>query len=415
MNPRINALREQRAKLIFQAQALTKNEFTPEEEDEFNKLWAEVERLDAKIDAIKKADEAATQLEDSVNQDRAMFDSLGRDAFAAHKDANERYIKAFDNVLRKGMMNASNEDRALLARGIPSIHNAQEIATPAKGGYLVPKGFAGYVTTALKYWDGVRAAGATVLPTSNGQVIPFPTCNDTSVKGVIVAEGTPASQQDLTFGNKNLNAYTFSSLEIVVSNELLRDSAVDLVEYIATRAGERVGRALGQYTTTGTGADQPEGIVTASTLGASAKLVDLYKYDTLVDLKYSVDRAYRQKASCGFMMNDEVLKGYAKAKDLDGRPLFVPSARDGEADKLLNSPVFVNNEMDGSPTTADKPVLFGDYSQYMIRDVNSQELKILDQPRGANNQTSFVLFSSHDGRFIDAGGGSVKHLVVEAP
>jgi HK97 family phage major capsid protein len=64
-----------------------------------------------------------------------------------------------------------------------------------------------------------------VLRTSTGAALPFPTSDDTSNKGALLAENTQTVEKDTEFGQLVLNAFKFTSKKVLVSIELLQDSA----------------------------------------------------------------------------------------------------------------------------------------------------------------------------------------------
>ena len=67
---------------------------------------------------------------------------------------------------------------------------------------------------------------ATILRTGSGADLPIPTLDDTSNKGVLLGENTVVAEGTVTFGQLVLNSYKFSSKYILVSVELLQDSAI---------------------------------------------------------------------------------------------------------------------------------------------------------------------------------------------
>src|SRR5690606_11276142 len=142
------------------------------------------------------------------------------------------------------------------------------------------------------------------IETATGNAIPWPTLDDTSNKGSLLTENTQVNPQDLTFNTKTLNAYKYSSDLILVSNELLQDSALDVESIIRMALAERIGRILNEHFTTADGSSKPHGIVTASSLGVTAASQSAITADELIDLEHSVDPAYRSDPSCRFMFND---------------------------------------------------------------------------------------------------------------
>src|SRR5690606_10294696 len=155
--------------------------------------------------------------------------------------------------------------------------------------------------------DAMRSV-ATVIRTASGNPLPWPTVDDTSNEGVLLAENAEASEKDISFGVKTLNAYKISSGIVRVSRELLQDAGVNVPELVGRLLGERIGRALNKYHTVGTGDEQFEGVLTGATAsGVVTETLGEVSYSELVRLQHSVDAAYRNTGGAVFMFNDKTL------------------------------------------------------------------------------------------------------------
>jgi len=84
-----------------------------------------------------------------------------------------------------------------------------------------------------------------------------------------------------------------------------------------------------------------------------------------------VDPAYRRMAE--WMFHDSTLKAIKKLKDSEGRPLWAPGIAVREPNTILGYPYVVNNDMPVMAADA-KSILFGDFSNYFIRDVLGVQL-----------------------------------------
>ena len=295
------------------------------------------------------------------------------------------------------------------ANGFGGEFRAQS-TTDAAGGYTIPEGFSNELERALLAFGGPRRVSR-VLRTASGNDIPWPTVNDTSNKGAILAENTQVSEQDVVYGSVTLNAYKYSSKLIRVSAELMQDSAFNLGAEIGSMIGERLGRITAEHFTTGTGSSQPEGIVTGSTLGVTAASAVAITMDELIDLLASVDPAYQDSSSAGFMMHNSVKSAVRKLKDSNNQYLWQPGLTSDAPDMLLGKPVVVNQEMASSIATGEKTVLFGDFSKFLIRDAGGVKLARMDERYRDYDQTGFVAFSRHDSVLLDAGTNPIKHLI----
>jgi HK97 family phage major capsid protein len=174
--------------------------------------------------------------------------------------------------------------------------------------------------------------------------------------------------------------------------------------------GERIARKVNTDLTTGDGSGDPNGIVTASTLGKTAAGVAAITADELIDLYHSVDPAYRQAPSCRFMLKDATLAMVRKLKDGQGQYL-INGLRDGAG--MINlagiAVPYVINQAVPAATTGLKSVLFGDFNKYLVRRVREFVVRRSDELYLEADQAVFVGFARFDGELLDT--AAVKHLI----
>jgi HK97 family phage major capsid protein len=211
----------------------------------------------------------------------------------------------------------------------------------------------------------------------------------------------------MTFGTTQIGAYKFSSKIVAIPFELLQDQGpgVDIEAFTRRALAQRIARITNRLFTTGTGTAQPQGVVTGATVGraGAAGQTASITYDDLVDLEHSVDPAYRSMPGVSFMFHDTTLRQLKKQKDGDGRPLWVPGISVKEPDTLLGYRYRINQHMPQMAASA-KSVLFGDFSQYLIRDIMQVTLfRFDDSAFITKGQIGFLAWSRHDGRLVSAG------------
>lgn len=288
-----------------------------------------------------------------------------------------------------------NADQAL------AIRNAMSTTTPGEGGYTVPAEVAAMVIDKLKAYGGMRAV-ATVMTTETGHAMNFPTSDGTAEVGEITAENGASTGADITFSTVGLPVFKYSSKKIALPLELIQDSAIDVVAFVVNRLATRIARIQNLHQTTGSGSGQPMGIVTAATVGKTGTTGQTLTviYDDLVDVKHSVNRAYRSAAQ--WMMNDLSVAAVSKIKDTVGRPIWIPAITEGAPDLLLGKALNVNDDMAVMAANA-KSIAFGDLSQYTIRDVaNSTTMRRFDDSAFAlNGQVGFCGWTRSGGNLLD--------------
>lgn len=372
-------------------------ELTQDEKSQWDRMMADVDAIKEKIDR----EERQNALDREFEQRQSVISKPQPDAKPAFNQ--DEYRKAFQTWAQYGFEGLSGEQRAIMAES-----RAQSAVTGSAGGYTVPTGFYNQLIDAMKAYGGVRESGVTVLSTASGNPLPIPTVDDTSNVGAILAENASAATQDVTFGQKNLGAYKYTSKVILVPFELMQDSAFDMESYLAVKLAERIGRITNTHFTTGTGTSQPQGVVTGAVLGkagATGQTTSI-SYEDLVDLAHSVNRSYRQNAR--FMFADSTLRALRKLKTTDGLPLWQPSIQAGLPDTVLGFGYVINDDVPAMAANA-KSVLFGDFSSYLLRDVQAVELYRIVDKYIESGQVGFVAFSRHDGILVDAGGNPIKY------
>ena len=276
----------------------------------------------------------------------------------------------------------------------------------AAGGALVPEGFMNNLEVAKLYY-GAMLQVADIWRTESGNPIPHPTSNDTSNEGEILGENKEVSAQDLTFGAITFGAHKFSSKIIIVPVELLEDSAFNLVSYLGTVAGERIGRRKNRAFTLGTGNSGPRGIVpAATTFDAAAN--NALAFDDINKLFHAVDPSYRGNGT--FMFHDQIVLTLRTLKDSQNRPLWIVDPLGTQPDTILGRPYVINQHMDSTFASGKKTVLFGDLSKYKVREVASVRMRRLVERYAEKDQEGFVVFERADGNLLDAGSHPVKVL-----
>lgn len=280
----------------------------------------------------------------------------------------------------------------------------------AVGAYSVPDSAMQALEIAMLSFGGMRSV-ATVLRTDSGSALPFPTTNDSSNKGAILTENTQVSEVDPTFGQLVLDAYMYSSKSVLISLQLLQDSAVNVPEMIGRLLGERIGRIQNDHFTTGTGSGEPKGVVAAATDSTvTSSSATLFTYDDVLDLLHSVDPAYRVNGR--FMLPDAELKQLKKIKvlqysgDTTGAPLWQPGMAAGDPNTIMGYPYVINQSM--ASGTGAKCLLFGDFSKFLIRDVREITILKLSERYADYHQAAFLAFARADSDLLDAGTNPVK-------
>jgi HK97 family phage major capsid protein len=411
MLKKINELRQKRGEVIQESRNLidaaeARGGFTAEDEQTYDRLNSEIDRLTKDIERQERQyqlEKDAAEFRDHSGAGFQGGEQRGEQAANAPVTQREEYRSVFNKFLVNGFADLNNEERSLLNQGRATMEaRTLSAVTGAAGGFTVPQGFYNSLIETMKAFGGMRQSRHTQLRTNAGNTLPIPTVDDTSNVGAIVGESAAVgSATDPVFGQKNLGAYKYTSKTILVPIELLQDSAFDIEAYIRKIIATRIGRITNTHFTVGTGSSQPTGVVTNATLGKTGTTGQTTSviYDDLVDLIHSVDPAYRANSS-EFMLNDSSLKALRKLKDGQGNPIWQPGLVQGAPDKILGYDYIINQDIATMAASA-KSMLFGDFSNFFIRDVMDLAIFRIGEKYIENGQVGFVAFSRHDSTLAD--------------
>jgi len=320
---------------------------------------------------------------------------------------SQTYDKVWERYMRHGTGALNEQEKRMLqTRGT----DTQITTTDSLGGFLVPTSFSGELEMQMKWYGGILQACDT-FNTSIGGTLEWPTGNDTSnTGGIQVPEADTIAVADMTFGQVLFNAYTFHSNVVQVSYQLIQDESVSLSSALGGLLAERIGRNINAKLTTGTGTNQPYGLITVIGSGKEAASQTAFTKVELIDLYHSVDAAYRMGPKVGFMMHDLILAAARKLDvgNTDTVQIFTPSLVQGEPDRLLGKPIFINNDMASTQAQSAKIVAFGDFSKYKIRRVAGIQVRRSDERYFENLKAGFLAWTRIDANLVAA--GSIKYL-----
>lgn len=271
-------------------------------------------------------------------------------------------------------------------------------AGSGSGAELIPQTFASTFELAMLATSPFLAYVDTMV-TSTGENFLFPLGNDTAVEGAIAAEAADinaVTQTDPVLTRLTLGAYDYHSRFIKVTEQLLRDSIVNVDQIVATLLGERLSRILCRHFTVGTGSSQPFGVVVDAVAGRTAASATAISTTDLIELQHSVDPAYRGNGT--FMAHDNIIKTLRLLNDTTGRPLWASGLRDAIPDTILGQPIIYNQYMASAVTTGLITMVYGDMSYYKVRRVGAMSMRRLVERFAETREVGFIGYVSADGR-----------------
>lgn len=383
------------------------------EREEWDKMLVEYDATDGTLKAFERIDDIDDDLT-KVPKDKIL--EFGHtDPKLKTERQKDPHWRAFSKFLKGGIATLAPEDQALMnsrfVAGPGGIQNAQTITTTG-GGYLIPQGFSDQLEEAQKWYGGILG-NVDTFDTETGNPLPWPTDNDTTNTGAMLAINTQVAEQDITFGQVTFNAFIGTSKLILVPLALMQDSYFDIDTYLLRKLAIRLGRLKNTQFTVGTGGGTaPTGIQTAA-IAAGLILTGPtgdatgWTYNDMVNLLHDVDPAYRDMPGAKFMFADSTLKITRKLVDSANRPLWQPGISAGFGNgfpaTILDKPYVINSDMPAMAANAYS-ALFGDLSTYKTRRVAGGTTILRLVERYADFlQVGFIGFERFDGNLIDAG------------
>jgi len=305
----------------------------------------ELEKIDRIEGDIRKADEAISVAQ--RNEERKAEASLAARGFVVA----EQESRGAGDILRD----------IAETRGAHTFEK-RDIVSSAN---TVPKSFFDQV------FDVARLVGpmldtSEVINTTTGEDLTIPTLTGYGT-ATLTAEGSAIGEEDPVYSSITLGAYKYGQL-IQVSRELVTDAGFDIEAHLANAAGNALGFAVNSALTTGTGSNQPNGVVTAASTGVTGTATTgVFTSDELIELQYTLDGAARRLPGVAYMANGSTIGKMRTLKDDAGNYLY--QVQVGQPDTFAGYEVVENPHMaaTGTATAGILPVLFGHLPSYKVR------------------------------------------------
>jgi HK97 family phage major capsid protein len=361
-----------------------------------------------KRDLSAEEEQTYSRLNDELNERATTIAKLREDeSRELRMDAATREIA---DQVRPVASASVNEDvamiRALIKGESRSANFERRDVLKSSTGSPVPTSFYNQVIMKARLVAPVLAT-STVLNTAGGENLQIPRLSTYSV-GTVNAEAAAMGESDPAFSAFiTLGAFKYGFLT-QVSQELLEDSGVDMLSFLADQVGNALGFAVGSALTVGTGTVEPTGIVAASSVGGTSGTATGFTADNLIDLYYSLDGAARQLPGVGWMMTGQSIGRVRKLKDTAGNYVFQPGLSLDSPDMLLGKPIYENPSM-SEATTGLKSVIVGHLPSYYVRSVGGIKLDRSDDFAFSSGLATFRAQFRVDGNLPQV--THVKHLL----
>ena len=422
-------LRDKSAELNDMHQKAHDSSWDSDENAKYQRLQLHHAQLSRDLEAVRQERVSYEGFEPARARD-AQQSPLARFLRKGHQGLEEGELKSHCDLDKSEYGMGGNVEGFSIELRTPRERRL-EMATRTTAVKTLPREIAPRVVDDLAYFGGV-AKMAQQFMTANGNEYRIPNLDAAAQEGEILSsDGTAVSALDLgTFESANFVARTCSSKSINITRELITDSVFDIEAYAERQAVRRMGRAWNKAFTTNGNTATPVGVMTSATVTPDTAAATKFTYLEALALEYAINRAYREQTEgmdglnaemggvIGYMASDGAERIIRSLMDSDMRPLWqpgdygLPGGGTGIAPvaRFNGWPLRVNGHLP-AVTTDKKPLLFGNFSYYGIRTVNSVEIfRFMDSRTMQNNQVECLAFSRRDGRPM----GGVASNICEA-
>lgn len=365
------------------------SEAQAKEYDELDKRFDETQTKIA--DAVSRAEKAEKRQSFLQSEQRAPLVSGNPSGGKEDSgDKNEIHRTAFWKAQTKQPLSA-DEVRSL------------NVATDAKGGYLVPESFSEAVILKSTEKSYIRDL-ATVSKSSSVENIPVE--GDDGENGWIDEEGA-YPESDPTIGTVQLSAWKTGRI-VKVTDEALQDTVPNIEGYVVMKFSKSTVKAEEAAFITGDGVKKPTGLLVTAGVGVTTASPTGIAADEIINLMTSLDEDY--DANAYLMMNKNTRAAIRKLKDSTGQYLWVQGFA-GNPDTFDGKPIRINKHMPDIAANA-KPIAYGDFSYYHIKDRTVMTMKRLDELYSATGHVGFRIDKRVDGKLVLA--EAIKTLQMHA-
>lgn len=304
-------------------------------------------------DTQKKLDAINARLDEF--EKRAKRPLAGKNAPFIGEGATPEQKAAMRKFLRQGTQNLTPEDRKFLS-----------LSDDTTGGFLASDELVGEIIKDVVLFSPLRDY-ARIRNTSKRSVKIRKRTQRAAAVWVGGERLTKTETQNPKYGLEEIpNHELYAMADISVQD--LEDSDFDLESELRQEYAEQFGVSEGLAFLSGSGAGQPEGLLTASGITADVQGTggaSVLLYQGLVNVSHNLKSGYAKNGRFGF--NRKTLGAIRSMVDTTGQPLWQPMQSEAPS-TILGSPYV---ELPDMPDVAANafPVVFGDFkSAYLIVD-----------------------------------------------
>ena len=297
----------------------------------------------------------------------------------------EKMGKSLDGLMKKGVPNPETEEKKAndafekyLRTGNKEIEGLEKAAIgTGQATVLIPTILSHEILKETKETSNFLLKGK--FYTGNADIIRIPVRNEITGANQIVKEGT-GNTQDGTLGYTKIELRAgYRQVRYPITDELVQDSAFDMIGEIKEAISEEFGQTLSALTVSGayneTTEQFIEGFLTNTNVTAGAITSGTVKKvtaDDLIKLETGMKSSYRSGSA--YYVSPALYEEMKLWKDADGRYLWA-NILEGATMRFNGYPVYVEEFLEGIDT-GKYPAVFCDfgkgYAYYMKKDFEQE-------------------------------------------
>ncbi len=281
--------------------------------------------------------------------------------------------------------------------GLPvEMRAGEENFTMANNGAVIPTSIANRVISAVKEMCPIYAQ-ATIFSVKGTLKVPVYGLANTTHD---IAVGYQTEFTDITadagkFTSVDLTGYLAGALTLI-GKSVINNSDIDIMSFIINEVAKKIALFLEGELLNGTTDKATGALATTNTMNAGS--TSAITADNLIDLQAKIPSAYQ--ANAGWTMAPATFTAIRKLKYGDGKYLIQDSFAGATPFTLLGKPVFLSDNMPAIGS-ANKAVLYGDYSGLGVNLRQNIEMQVLNEKYATQHAVGLVSWFEFDSKVID--------------
>lgn len=406
-------MRQERHGLIEKARGILdkadeeKRGLTAEDRQEHDRIWAEQQKLKAKIDDHERRNNVERAEQEQVNRDKEEEDrrQTAGDKEGEEEKTNPLGLVAYDSEYRTRQTDAYHRGFLKNWFKVGGATEEEQRATLVAGegetgGYLyTSEQFLGELLRDVDNATMIRQISRK-FQIRSADSLGVPTITTKMTDAEWTSELGQPAEGDITLGKRALTPHPLAK-EARVSKVLVR-KAPNIVPLVREELARVVAEAEENAMMLGDGSQKPLGVFVASEDGiptgrdvSTGNTATLVKFDGLKTAKNTLKQAYWGNAN--WVMHRDVFSQISKEKDGIGRYLMQDSVVAGEPDRLLSFPVILSEYAPSTRTANQYVAILGDFRNYWIVDGLDTEVTLAQELLTRTNQDLFIIRAMMDG------------------